>query len=72
MPDENQTWTPAKIRALRKSLGQTQAEFDVSMMVSPSTVTNWECGTCAPSELAEWRLDELDALADKNQCERSE
>jgi len=54
-------WTPDKIKELRDSLEQTQVEFARSVLVSPKTVTNWERGACAPSELAEWRLDELDA-----------
>ena len=54
-------WPPSKIKGLRESLAQTQVEFARSALVSAKTVTNWERGVCAPSELAEWRLSELNA-----------
>jgi transcriptional regulator with XRE-family HTH domain len=39
---------PAKILALRQSLGLTQAEFGSLVGVQAGTISRWEAGKCAP------------------------
>lgn len=42
-------WSPAGIRRLRESLGQTRSEFAAELEVTPQTVWNWEEGKNKPA-----------------------
>ncbi|MGH8910407.1 MAG: helix-turn-helix domain-containing protein [Egibacteraceae bacterium] len=53
-------WTPARIRALRRARGETQAQFAEALGVTPNTVQRWEAGVMPPTQGALLqRLDEL-------------
>jgi DNA-binding transcriptional regulator YiaG len=41
-------WTPSRIRALRRRLGLTQAEFARELGVRQQTVSEWETGQYGP------------------------
>ena len=43
---------PAEIRAIRKRLGMTQAQFEGVMGVSTPTASRWETGAAMPSKTA--------------------
>lgn len=54
-------WNPKRIKELRTARDWTQFQFATALQVGLATVSRWERGTCAPSKLAEARLDSLGA-----------
>ena len=59
------SWTPDKIRALRTKLGLKQQEFAELLGVHIVTISRWEQGHYTPTPLADEKLDQLAAKADR-------
>lgn len=60
-------WTPDRIRAVRKALGQTQEQFAVHFRLHPEAIRTWEQGRGNPSGPATVILDQLAERAEQTQ-----
>lgn len=56
-------WTAARIRDLRRAIGEDQRTFAVRFRVSVETVRSWEQDKGNPSGPATVLLDQLESLA---------
>jgi putative transcriptional regulator len=56
---EPSSYPPARVRAVRESLGASREVFAQLLAVSPMTVRSWEQGTRRPSPMARRFLDEI-------------
>ncbi len=56
---EPTSYSPARVRAVRESLGASREVFAQLLAVSPMTVRSWEQGTRQPSPIARRFLDEI-------------
>jgi len=52
-------WTSDDVRALRKERGETQGAFAAAVGVDRTTVSRWETGEVAVSDVGQARLDAL-------------
>jgi DNA-binding transcriptional regulator YiaG len=62
MIDREREWRegmPVMIRSVRRSMGMTQVDLAQALGVNPWTVSRWERGVTAPSELARRALRRL-------------
>lgn len=53
-------WTPDRVKAVRKSLGQTQEQFAVHFRLHPEAIRTWEQGRGNPSGPATVILEQLE------------
>ena len=56
-------WTPEKVKALRRSYGETQLKFGQRLGTTQAVVARWETGAFRPSRMARLLLDTLAASA---------
>ena len=56
------TWTPKKVRTLRRALGENTVTFGARFGRSGRTVECWEQGTRNPDVMVRRELDRIDAL----------
>ncbi len=56
---EPSLYPPARVRAVRDSIGASQEVFAQLLAVSPMTIRSWEQGSRRPSPIARRFLDEI-------------
>jgi len=65
MKKKSNPWAPAKIKALRQRLGDTQEQFAQRLGIAFTTVNKWENNKSKPSKLGQRALDESSCLQGK-------
>lgn len=56
-------WTPERVRAVRKALGETQDQFARRFRLHPESIRTWEQGRGRPSGPASIILEQLEKQA---------
>jgi DNA-binding transcriptional regulator YiaG len=59
MTKRQKTWTPTRIKRLRRKEAMSQTAFGLSLGVSIMTVSRWERGVSVPAPQQRTALDDL-------------